>query len=46
MTTAGKILKYFAIEEDVTAQKRAGIPKEDLLSDLAKPIKNLRIMRK
>nr|WP_314839073.1 PAS domain S-box protein [uncultured Flavobacterium sp.] len=38
---AGKILKYFAIEEDVTAQKELESQKENLLSDLAKTNKEL-----
>jgi hypothetical protein len=42
----GKIIKYFAIEEDVTAQKELESQKENLISDLAKLIKNLKIMRK
>ena len=37
----GKIIKYFAIEEDVTAQKDLESQKEDLISDLAKTNKEL-----
>jgi PAS domain S-box-containing protein len=38
---AGKIIKYFAIEEDITAQKQLESQKENLLSDLAKTNKEL-----
>jgi signal transduction histidine kinase len=37
----GKIIKYFAIEEDVTAQKELESQKENLISDLAKTNKEL-----
>ena len=39
--TAGKIIKYFAVEEDVTTQKELESQKEKLIADLAKTNKEL-----